>query len=131
MGGFPVGAIALGLIVIAWENFQTFLKRNAGLFPDTVAAKAIEGSGKIRKSYFYLLIALIIGEILVLIAVFIFPQIEKLIIHLIEETTPSTELLGGVVAALAIPGIAIAILGIASFILMIIGYFKLSELKHL
>jgi hypothetical protein len=131
LGGFPIGAVALGLIVIAWENFQVFLKGNSGLFPNTVAAKAIEGSGKIKKSYLYLLIALIIGEILVLIAFFIFPQIEKLIIHLIEETEPSMGLLGGVIPVLAIPGIVIAILGIISFILMIIGYFKLSELKHL
>ena len=113
------------------QQFHIFLERNSGLFPNTVANKAIEGSGKIKKSYLYLLIALIIGEILVLIAVFIFPQIEKLIIHFIEETEPSTELLGGVIPALAIPAIAIVILGIISFILMIIGYFKLSELKHL
>ncbi len=131
LGGFPVGAVALGLLIIAWKRFQMFLEGNSGLFPNTVAAKAIEGSGKIKKSYLYLLISLIIGEILVLIAIFIFPQIETLIIDLIEETTPSMELLGGVIAALAIPGIAIAILGIVSFILMIVGYFKLSELKHL
>jgi hypothetical protein len=131
LGGFPIGAIALGLLIIAWQNFQTFLESNSERFPNTVASKAIEGSAKIKKSYLYLLVALIIGEILVLIAVFIFPQIEKLIIHLIEETEPSAELLGGVIPALAIPGIAIGILGIVSFILMIIGYFKLAELRHL
>ena len=60
-----------------------------------------------------------------------FPQIEELIIHFIEETQPSEELLGGTIAVFAIPVIAIAILGIISFILMIIGYFRLSELKHL
>ncbi|MFX1470430.1 MAG: hypothetical protein ACFFB8_17440 [Promethearchaeota archaeon] len=131
LGGFPVGAVALGLLIIAWKSFHMFLEGNSGLFPNTVAAKAIEGSEKIKKSYLYLLISLIIGVIIVLIAFFIFPQIEALIIDLIEGTEPSMELLGGVIAALAIPGIAIAILGIVSFILMIVGYFKLSELKHL
>ncbi|MFX1464466.1 MAG: hypothetical protein ACFFBF_15700 [Promethearchaeota archaeon] len=131
LGGLPVGAVALALLMIAWKGFQMFLERNSGLFPSTVVAKAIDGSGKIKKSYLYLLISLIIGAVLVLIAFLIFPPIETLIIDLIEETTPSMELLGGVIAALAIPGIVIAILGIVSFILMIIGYFKLSELKHL
>ncbi len=131
LGVLPVGPVALALLMIAWKNFQMFLERNSGLFPNTVVAKVIDGSGKIKKSYLYLLISLIIGAVLVLIAFLIFPPIETLIIDLIEETTPSMELLGGVIAALVIPGIAIAILGIISFILMIVGYFKLSELKHL
>ena len=131
LGGFPVGAVALGLLMIAWNNFKMFLERNSELFPNNVVAKAIEGSGKIKKSYLYLLISLIIGAVLVLIAIFMFPQIKTLIIDYIEETEPSMELLGGITAAFAIPGIAIAILGITSFIIMILGYFKLSELKHL
>ena len=131
LGGFPVGAVALGLLITAWNNFHMFLERNSGLFPNTVATKAIKGSGKIKKSYLYLLISLIIGVVIVLIAFFIFPQIEALIIDYIEGTEPSMELVGGIIAAFAIPGTAIAILGITSFILMILGYFKLSELKHL
>jgi len=129
--GIPVGAVALGLLVIAWNEFQVFLERNSGLFPNTITPKAIEGSKKIKKSYLYLLIALIIGAVMILIGIIMFPQIETLVIHFIEETTPSAELLGGVIAAFAIPGIAIGILGIMSFIIMLIGYFKLSELKHL
>ncbi len=131
LGGFPIGAVALGLLMIAYKNFQMFLEKNSGLFPNTVATKTIEGSGKIKKSYLYELISLIIGAVLVLIAIFIFPQIETLIIDYIEGTEPSAELVGGIIAAFAIPGTAIAILGIISFILMILGYFKLSELKHL
>ncbi|MCK4380977.1 MAG: hypothetical protein KAW51_07525 [Candidatus Lokiarchaeota archaeon] len=131
VGGLPVGATALGLLMIAWKHFHMFLERNSGLFPNTVAPKAIEGSGKIKKSYLYLLISFIIGAIIVLIAIFMFPQIEELIIHFIEETQPSEELLGGTIAVFAVPVIAIAVLGIISFILMIIGYFRLSELKHL
>ncbi|MFX1281836.1 MAG: hypothetical protein ACFFA3_20975, partial [Promethearchaeota archaeon] len=129
-GGIPVGAVALGLLMIAWEEFQIFLERNSGLFPKTVADKAIEGSGKIKKSYLYLIITLIIGAVLVLIAIIIFPQIKALIIDFIETTTPSMGELA-IIPVFAIPGIAMVVLGIISFILMIIGYFKLSELKHL
>jgi hypothetical protein len=129
--GLPVGAVALGLLVIAWNEFQMFLDRNSGLFPNTVAPKAIEGAAKTKKSYLYLLIALIIGAIIVLMGIIMFPQIEELVIHFIEETTPSAGLLGGIIGAFAVPVIAIGILAIMSFILMIIGYFKLSELKHL
>jgi hypothetical protein len=131
LGGFPVGVVALELLMIAWKNFQMFLESNSALFPNTVAAKTIGGSAKIKNSYLYLLILLIIGAVLVLITIFIFPQIEALIIEYIEGTIPSIESLGGLIVAFAIPGIMIAILGIVSFILMIIGYFKLSELKHL
>ncbi|TXT64669.1 MAG: membrane protein of unknown function [Promethearchaeota archaeon] len=131
LGGLPVGAIALGLLVMAWNNFYMFLSRNSGLFPAHVAEKATEGAAKIKKSYLYLLISLIIGAVLVLIAFFVYPQIEAIIIDFIEGTTPSVEQFGGLIALFAIPGIGIAILGIASFILMILGYFRLSELKHL
>jgi len=130
-GGLPVGAAAFGLLMVAWKEFHTFLERNAGLFPNTVVPKAIEGSKKIKNSYLYLLISLIIGAIIVLIGIIVFPQIEDLVIHFIEETQPSDELLGGIFGAFAVPVIAIVVLGIISFILMIIGYFKLSELKHL
>jgi hypothetical protein len=131
LGGFPVGAVALELLILAWKNFQMFLEMNSGLFPNTVAPKAIDGSKKIKKAYLLQLISLIIGAILVLVAIFIFPQIETLIIAFIEETTPAIELIVGIIALFTIPGIAIGILGIISYILMIIGYFKLSELKHL
>jgi hypothetical protein len=129
--GLPIGAAALGLLIVAWNEFNTFLERNAGLFPNTVAPKAIEGSRKIRKSYLYLFICLIIGAIILLIAIFTFPQIEDLVIHFIDETEPSEELVGGIIGAFVVPVIAIIVLGIMSFILMIIGYFRLSELKHL
>ncbi|MBD3213104.1 MAG: hypothetical protein GF311_10900 [Candidatus Lokiarchaeota archaeon] len=131
LGGLPVGAIALGLLVMAWSNFYMFLSRNSGLFPVDVAEKAAEGATKVKKSYLYLLISLIIGAVLVLIAFFVYPQIEALIIDFIEGTTPTVEQFGGLIALFAIPGIGIAILGITSFILMILGYFRLSELKHL
>ena len=129
-GGLPVGVVALGLLMIAWEEFHIFLERNSGLFPNTVAEKAMEGSGKIKRSYLYLIITLIIGAVLVLVAIIIFPQIKTLIINFIEETTPSMESIA-IIPIFAIPGIVIAVLGIISFILMIIGYFKLAELKHL
>ncbi|MFX0178216.1 MAG: hypothetical protein ACFE85_18510 [Candidatus Hodarchaeota archaeon] len=131
LGGFPVGVVALELLMIAWKNLQIFLESNSGLFPNAVAAKAIDGSGKIKNSYLYLLISLIIGAVLVLIAIFIFPQLETLIIEYIQGSMPSMESLGGLIVAFAIPGIMMAILGIVSFILMILGYFNLSELKHL
>ncbi len=131
LGGLPVGAVALELLIIAWKDFQIFSERNSGLFPNTVTAKAINGSGKIKKSYLYLLIAFIIGVVLVIISIFIFPQIEALIIEMIQETPPTMDLWVGTITALAIPGIAIVILGIISLILMIQGYFNLSELKHL
>jgi len=131
LGGVPVGAISLGLLIKAWDNFYVFLENNSGLFPANVAEKAKEGARKIDKSYLYLLISLIISEILVLIAIFIYPQIEALIIDFIGGTIPPLGQLGGIFAIFAIPGLGIAILGIASFILMILGYFKLSELKHL
>jgi len=131
LAGVPVGGITLGLLITAWNNFHIFLEKNFGLFPRDVANKAIEGSAKIKKSYLYLLISLVIGEILVLIAIFIYPQIEALIIDFIGGTTPPLGQFGGIIAIFAIPGLGIAILGIASFILMILGYFKLSELKHL
>ncbi|MFX1575391.1 MAG: hypothetical protein ACFFB0_21870 [Promethearchaeota archaeon] len=131
LGGFPIGAVSLWLLMIAWKNFQMFLDRNSGLFPNIDSAKVIDGSGKMKKSYLYLFISLIIGAVLVLIAFFTFPQIKTLIIDYIEGTEPSMALLGGMTAAFAIPGAAIAILGIISFILMIIGYFKVSELRHL
>ena len=131
LGGFPVGAVALGLLIIAWKNLQMFLEMNSGLFPNTVVPKAIDGSKKIKKSYLYLLIVLILGEVIVLVAIFGFPQIEPLIIAFITETIPSMGLWIGIVVTIGILGIVIGVLGIISFILMIIGYFKLSNLKHL
>ena len=131
LGGFPIGAIALGLLIIAWKNLQIFLETNSELIPDTVGLKAINGSKKIKKSYLYLLIALILGEVLVLIAIIGFPQIETLIIDFIEATTPSMGLWVGIIITIGILGTVIGILGLVSYILMIIGYFKLSKLRRL
>ena len=131
LGGFPIEAVALGLLIIAWKNLQMFLETNFGSFPNTVAPKAIDGSKNIKRSYLYLLIALILGEVLVLIAIFGFPQIEPLIIAFITETVPSMGLWIGIVVTIGILGIVIGVLGIISFILMIIGYFELSKLKRL
>ena len=131
LGGFPIEAVALGLLIIAWKNLQMFLETNFGSFPNTVAPKAIDGSKNIKRSYLYLLIALILGEVLVLIAIFGFPQIQTLIMDFILAIPPSMGLWVGFIVAIGILGFIIGILGIISYILMIIGYFELSKLKRL
>jgi hypothetical protein len=131
LGGFPVGAVALGFLVVAWKNLGLFFKKNSGLFPNQMNSEAIEGAGKIRKAYLLLLITLILGAVIVLVGIIIFPQIELLISDFIAETTPSIELVFSIIAIFAVPGVAMAILGLISFILMILGYFQLSNLKNL
>lgn len=131
LAGLPVGAIALGLLLFAWSNLELFIKRNSGLFPDHISPQAIEGSRKVKKSYLLLIICLLIAMGMVLVAIFIFPQIESLVIYFIQGTTPPLGLTIGIIAGFGIPAIIIVILGITSFILGISGYFKLGHLRNL
>lgn len=131
LGGIPVGAIALGLVGMGWKHLESFFEKNSGLFPNQISRESIEGSGKIGKAYLLLLVSLLVGAVMVLIAFILFPQIEVLIKALIAETTPSLDLVILLVAVFAVPGIAMGILGLISFILMVLGYFELANLRKL
>ncbi|MEJ2248484.1 MAG: hypothetical protein P8Y70_01140 [Candidatus Lokiarchaeota archaeon] len=131
VGGFSVGIISLGFLYTAWKSLNLFLENNSGLFPDFIANKAIDGSGKIRKAYMLSLVNLIIGAILVLVLILSFPLIQLIVIPLIEQTVPPVGLIVGFGAVFGILGIIMGIIGLISFILMILGYFSLSDLRKL
>jgi hypothetical protein len=131
VGGFPVAVISLCFLYAAWKNLNLFLERNSGLFPDKLVYDAIDGSGKIKMSYLLLIVNLIIAAILVLVSIFAFPLIESIVIPLIEETTPPIELIVVLGSIFGIIGTLVGILGLVSFIFMILGYFKLADLRKL
>jgi hypothetical protein len=131
LGGLPVGGVALGFLIMGWKNLHLFFEKNSGLFPNRIGREAVDGSEKMRKAYLLLLITLIIGAVLDLIAIVVFPQIISLISAFIAKTTPQIELIVGLGLIFGIPGVAMGILGLISFILMILAYFDLSNLKNL
>ncbi len=127
----PFGAVALGLLSFAMNNLYMFFDKNSGLFPQYIVDDAKEGAKNIKKAFLILLISLIGGGVMIIIAVVIFPQIEVLVSYAVANTIPPVYSIAGVIAALTIPGIAMAILSVGSFILMTLGYFNLSHLKNL
>lgn len=126
-----VATIAIGILMSAWNNLNIFFKNYSDIFPNDITNDAIEGSGKIKNSYLLIIVSLLIGAILVLISIILFPQIIELVSEWISGTTPPLELVIGLAAAFLIPGIIAGVIGLISFILMVLGYFKLSSLRKL
>ncbi|TXT53379.1 MAG: membrane protein of unknown function [Promethearchaeota archaeon] len=121
-----VSLIGIYLVMSAWKNFHIFFKNNKEMFPESIGRDAIDGTKKLKNAYLLELISMVIGIVIILIVIIAVP----LLIDLIGSAPNFTDIIGILLVAL-IPGVIAGILSIASFVLMILGYFSLSHLKNL
>jgi len=121
-----ISIAGITLVMLAWKNLNIFFRNNREMFPEQIAEDAIDGSKKLKTAYLLELIAMIIGMVIIAVVFISVP----ILINNIGTTPNFSNILGFLIAIIA-SGLLAGALGIASFVLMILGYFNLAKLKDL
>jgi len=121
---FGLGFVRNFLGMTSWKNLNIFFSKIFDIFPSDIAEKAKGGADKLRRSYLFVLLVGLFGILPVIFLLF-FPQFIAI------GSLGFLFFITILIFLVIVPGFTAGILGIVSFILMILGYSDLSNLNRL
>lgn len=127
---FIVNFTGMILLIMAWKRLNKFFNNNSEIFQRQIAEDAIDGTNKLKNAYMLYLVGMILVIVIIIILILMIP----ILVSIFQRGGAASEfqrIFFTMFIIFIIISLGTGAITIASFILMIIGYFKLSHLKNL
>jgi cytochrome b561 len=127
---FIVNFTGMILLIMAWKRLNKFFNNNSEIFQRQIAEDAIDGTNKLKNAYMLYLVGMILVIFIIIILILMIPILVS-IFQRGGDTSDFQRIFLTMFFIFIIISLGTGAITIASFILMIIGYSKLSHLKNL